>query len=84
MSPYIKHDRREYLNPLSQDFARNPGELNYQIIKLITNYLKTKSDVNYAALNEVVGVLSCVQQELYRKVIGIYEDKKEAENGSVF
>ena len=82
--PYIKHDRRKYLNPLSQDFARNPGELNYQIIKLITNYLKTKSDVNYAILNEVVGVLSCVQQELYRKVISIYEDKKEAENGPVF
>ena len=84
MSPYIKHDRREYLNPLSQDYPRNPGELNYQITKLITDYLKTKSDVNYAILNEVVGVLSCVQQELYRKVISIYEDKKEAENGPVF
>ena len=82
--PYIKHDRREYLNPLSQDYPRNPGELNYQITKLITDYLKTKSDVNYAVLNEVVGVLSCVQQELYRKVISIYEDKKEAENGPVF
>lgn len=82
--PYIKHDRREYLNPLSQDYPRNPGELNYQITKLITDYLKTKSDVNYAALNEVVGVLFCVQQELYRKVISIYEDKKEAENGPVF
>jgi len=39
---------------------------------------------NYADYNEVIGVLECVKQELYRKVISKYEDKKEKENGTVW
>ena len=82
--PYIKHDRREYLNPLSQDYPRNPGELNYQITKVITNYMKTKPALNYQIFNEIVGVLSCVQFEFVRRMVSPYEDKKIKENGDVF
>jgi hypothetical protein len=82
--PYIKQSLRENLNPLSRNYPKNPGELNYQITRLINMYLGTKSDITYRYLNEVMGVLSCIQQELYRRVIVPYEDRKCKENGEVF
>jgi len=39
---------------------------------------------NYADYNEVMGVLECVKQELYRRLIVPYENKKKEENGDVF
>lgn len=33
---------------------------------------------------QILGVLSCVQQEFYRRVVAPYEDQKCRENGDVF
>lgn len=38
----------------------------------------------YEVYNAVEGVLSCIGQELYRRMIAPYEDRKKEENGDVF
>ena len=60
-----------------------PGELNYIITEYLNRYLTSKG-VSYATFNELVGVLECAKQELYRRVIAIYEDRKRLENGEIY
>lgn len=80
MSPYIKQEQRNLLavgNP-----PKNCGELNYKITTLILKYLPTEP--HYSDYNEIMGVLSCIQHELYRKMVVPYEGVKEKENGKVY
>jgi len=76
--------------------AKTPsGDLNYIITNLIhlAGNLKIEIDLrefsliheklSYARLNELIGVLECVKQEFYRKIITPYEEKKEKENGRI-
>ncbi len=56
------------------------GELNYLISSIIHRAYKSK----YKDLNAAIGVLECVKQELYRRVIAPYEDTKILENGDVY
>jgi hypothetical protein len=81
--PYVKQSDRPRLE--AGGAAANAGELNYAITRLIDAYLARKG-VNYAHLNEVVGVLECAKLELYRRIVAGYEDKKIAdpENGEVY
>ena len=83
--PYIKQDRREDFRELLVCFSNlgsiEAGELNYIITKLCLKFVGVK---NYANYNTVMGILECVKQELYRKQIVAYEDKKEIENGTVW
>ena len=83
MSPYIpQEERRAMDNGLSPHSA---GQLNYSISDMIRKYMYREFQTpGYDTFNEVMGVLSCVQQELYRKVIAEYEDKRCEENGDVF
>ena len=83
--PYIESEGR----PLIGDHARrlgnhvfNPGELNNAITTTIVAYLG--SGPHYRDFNEVIGVLECVKQELYRRMIAPYEDQAMARNGDVF
>lgn len=83
--PYIKADRRENLDrvhDLGYPATLGPGELNYAITQLVRSYVG--SDVSYAKINEVVGVLECAKLELYRRLAAPYEDKKIVENGDVY
>ena len=85
--PYIKKDDRGVLDPFIEDLSRNmlaePGQLNYVITKLLLKYLKA-CGLRYKSVNEIMGVLSCVTQEFYRRVVVPYENKKRDENGDVF
>lgn len=83
--PYIKQQRRSLLDHSIYKIAReirHPGELNYAISKLLKMRLKSMG-VNYANLNELMGVLSCVQSEFYRRIVVPYEDKKIEEHGDI-
>lgn len=82
MSPYIKKERRGFAMCNGGD-ADNPGELNYFLTGHILSYL-LRHGKNYSTYNEVVGVLECIKQELYRRLIAPYEDKKKEMNGDVF
>jgi uncharacterized protein DUF6899 len=78
--PYIKKEQRQKL--ASGQRPSDPGELNYTITRLLLTYLKDKGK-SYASFNEIMGVLSCVGQEFYRRWVAPYEDQKILENGDV-
>lgn len=85
--PYIKKDDRErydcYIKNLVVQLNNweswRSGHLNY----IITKILKSLNAKTYSKMNEVMGVLECVKQEYYRKVMVPYEERKETENGEV-
>jgi len=60
-----------------------PGELNFAITKMI-KWLVDQDGESYTKYNEMIGVLQCVQLELYRRAIAVYEEEKRNENGDVF
>lgn len=84
--PYIKKANK--VNFYTDVYPMSVGELNYVITKICHNYLLTSGDLGYGELkyknlNEVIGVLECAKQELYRQVVAPYEDIKKKENGNI-
>lgn len=86
--PYIKKEERpavdKLLNPLikhlqSLPIERQDGNLNYAVTKIIKNLYPQK----YFHYNRALGVLTAITHELYRKIIGPFEDTKIKENGDV-
>ena len=84
--PYIKKEARgkweETINNivvLLKDLPTDAvdGELNYLITSLILNTYNKR----YFDYNRAIGMLECCKQELYRHIIGPYEDIKIKENG---
>lgn len=80
--PYIAPEDRDALEPKSTREAMTPGELNYQITCLIDGYMA--GNLDYAAINEVVGALECAKLEVFRRIAAPYEDQKIALNGDVY
>ena len=82
--PYIPLDRRRIL--WNGEPPHNIGDLNYLITSEILDYLGISDgrQPNYTDYNEVMGVLECAKQELYRRMIAPFEDKKCKENGDVY
>lgn len=83
--PYIKPEDRMYSDVTLGDYraARDPGTLNYQISSLCADYIKDTGE-SYQHYNDIIGVLECAKQEIYRRLITPYEDKKIEENGDVY
>jgi len=86
--PYIPKKQRPELDKkmdaliehLSQlPFEEQDGALNYTFTRMI----KKIYPIRYRHLNRALGVLSAVTLELYRRVVGPYEDEKITENGDV-
>lgn len=86
--PYILKEVRSIIDPKIDALVAHtpatvsPGNLNYTITKIL---LSTKPG-NYTAYNELIGVLECIKQELYRRAVAPYEDRKIADprNGDVY
>jgi hypothetical protein len=85
--PYIKQDRRKYLDEVylknflaARELYFSEGDLNYMITKILHTQLEK---VSYGEINRLTGVLECAKLELYRKVASPYEDLKIKENGDV-
>jgi len=79
--PYINLERRKAIE--SGEPPQTAGELNYVITQEILYYIKMKN-VSYQTFNDVLGVLEGVKQEVYRRLIAQYEEKKKRSNGDVF
>lgn len=86
--PYIKPEDREKWGKTIDEIVKKiqeipddkkDGELNF----LITSILKRTYSPKYFNYNRMMGVLECIKQEAYRKIIAPYEDKKIEENGDV-
>ncbi|MGH3997156.1 MAG: DUF6899 family protein [Pseudonocardiaceae bacterium] len=79
--PYIVPERRFE----AADAPATEGELNFAITTLVDDYIRRHpAGLRYAVLNEVVGALECAKLELYRRIVGPYEDKAIAKNGDVY
>lgn len=80
--PYIREERRQELDLGSHPIE--PGELNYKLARLCDDYLDHQHPLTYRAINDVMGVLAALSQELYRRIAVPYESRKLEANGDVF
>ena len=87
--PYIKKDKRlrydiqlEILADLINEVPEEEkaGVVNYVVTRIIHRVFQPPK---YNTYNSAMGVLECIKQELYRKVVAPYENLKEKEHGSV-
>jgi hypothetical protein len=78
--PYITQEARAMLEFRAPS---SPGELNYEITKLINDYWWNHGQ-NYAAINDVVGALESAKAEFQRRIVAPYEDHKRDMNGDVY
>jgi len=83
--PYIKQWERDMIDdilflPWHIEPPLTSGQLNYLITKVL---LETKPK-RYADYNNLIGVLTCVQLELYRRAVVPYEQEKCKLNGDVY
>ena len=85
--PYIALWQRSPLDDIVAEIKKlqpmDPGELNYLITQIVQVWL-SRTFQNYAAYSAARGVLADVGEELYRRVMAPYEDKKCQENGDVY
>lgn len=86
--PYIKQSQRtpidKHIAPLLEHLKSVPveeqdGALNYAVTKILHEVYPVK----YFHINRVLGVLSAIAREYYRRVVAPYEDRKIDENGDV-
>lgn len=80
--PYVDPADRDALEPHSHRDAMTAGELNYQITCLCDQYVAHNLD--YQAINDVLGALEGAKLEVYRRVAAPYEDRKCRINGDVY
>jgi len=81
--PYIKKWGTHTFYPIISEQYHNSGELNYSLTRLCLIYLKDRTEC-YQTYNDIIGALECCKQEIYRRKISDYENKKCQENGDVF
>ena len=72
------------IQPLIQDLKKLPpeevdGVVNY----IVTKILKKTYPARYYHYNKAIGVLECIKQEFYRRVVAPYEDTKMQETGDI-
>ncbi len=81
--PYIKKAQRHNLDKyLDKIYVLNGAELNYCFTKLCHIFIKEEGE-SYATFIECISALECAKQELYRRKVAPYEDKKIEENGDI-
>lgn len=84
--PYIDQNSRKKFNDILEDIkfegVETAGELNYLISKICLIYIE-RHGKRYQYLNDIMGALTGVQLELYRRVTAPYEDLKIAESGDI-
>ncbi len=87
--PYIpREDRKQYQDAIKElaekipeDRMQRPGHINY-IVSLLLDRVYG-SEMRYADHNEAIGVLTCIQSELYRRKTAPYEDLKINSEGDL-
>lgn len=83
--PYIKKDDRFKFDSFLEEIAKEittEGEMNYCFFKIIQQYVK-KVGKNYKNLAMCISALENCKLEVYRRIVGPYEDEKIKENGDV-
>lgn len=78
--PYVTKSERDRIN--DGELPVNVGQLTYKLSHVCAQYLG--NGYFFADLAEVLGALEATKQELYRRVVGPYEDAKLASNGDIY
>ena len=89
--PYIDPEKRTDLDPLIDRLTDEilkgesawEGNLNYAISRLSNNIVLRRGK-SYRLFNKLLGVMECVKQEVYRRLVAPYERYKMWNNGDVF
>ena len=79
--PYLEMGIRASLDDGRK--ATKGGELNYQISKLLNDFVAMKG-LSYATINEAIGAVECAKAEFYARVARPYEELKAKTNGEVY
>ena len=87
--PYILPEDREQYDKVIRElpYIHDEGHLNYVISRILATSVSTQAHetkMGYAFYNRIVGVLECVKQEFYRRVMVPYEENKARLNGDVY
>ena len=87
--PYIKQSERpkfkNALDNLVKELLEDPDSMAGNFNYCVTIILKRLIEKNkrYKTMNDLIGALECAKLELYRRVVGPYEDEKIGTNGDV-
>jgi len=79
--PYVDKILREKIDSGNYE-PIEAGELNYKITKIVLGYLG--NEPHYKEFNDVLGVLTAIQHELYRRRIADYENDAIKRNSDVY
>ena len=86
--PYIPvEDRTKYsflvdeLYTVLEEHDWHPGHLNYVIYSLLVKHFRANR--SYTTANKLMGVLSCVAKEFYRREVVPYEKEKQDIHGDI-
>jgi len=83
--PYVKQNDRKRIDPFVEELFEKlttKGDMNYAMTRLLHLYIQREGK-RYKNLNDAIGVVECVKQEFYRKIVVPYEEEKIAENGDI-
>ncbi len=96
--PYIKSHLRGSIDDKIEDLVNSihnlyigneevnknkNGVANYVITRIILGLLKPNNGWNYDSLSDVNKTLECSKQEIYFRLVSLYESNKTQENGDV-
>ena len=84
--PYIApEDREQYelaLEELTFEAECKKGELTYVLYAAALEYIEAKG-VSYTTVSDAISCLTDAAEEIRRRILNPYEDKKIEENGDV-
>lgn len=90
--PYVTQENRDKLDhsieQLSEDIRRCgadgiEGNSNYALTRVLMNTFFPTGAFSYRGFNRIMGVLTCVSLEMYRRMVAPYEDQSIVKNGDV-
>jgi hypothetical protein len=79
--PYINKEQKE---SVAQNGAQTPGQLNYDITRLLIRYWKREFNQTYTSINDILGALEGAKLEFQRRVVQKYEDEAIKRNGDMY
>lgn len=86
--PYIKQEDRQALDPYIDELLKqldimgaSDGEVNYVVTRILA---RSYPPMSYFTLQRAIGLLECIKQEFYRRVVAPYEDAKKEQRGDCY
>jgi hypothetical protein len=83
--PYISKENRAHIDHCIEDllpFITSKGELNYTICEIVGRLI-ISTKISYTNISEWIDAVDGAENELRRRLLDPYEDKKIQENGDL-